>query len=312
MVRYEHADDCAHEAANVLCQTMTREGITPDRFLKQVALDPNFRKEGSILAFLGDKPVGYALTVCRHVPVEGQIIDGSKGYLWLLGVLPEARGRGIGAELLQLAEQYLRDQGKEVCLASPYSPGYFQPGVDVDAYAGGLEFLKKRGYQEVYRPIACQASLWDSEPPDWVWEAKTKAESEGVTFTRDGRFGLSKLLEFAHKEFGPDWAAFVRRSMQSQLGGDRSTGLSIAWQDGRVLGFGHFEGERFGPIGVAASERGRGLGQILMWDILAQQKEAGFRTSWFLWSDDQTLEKLYQYAGYKVARRFALLKKELV
>lgn len=311
MVRYEQADDCAQEAASILCQTMTREGITPDRFLKQVALDPNFRKEGSIMAFEGGKPVGYALTVCRHVPVEGEIIDGTKGYLWLLGVLPEAKGRGIGSELLQRAEHYLRDQGKEVCLASPYSPGYFQPGVDVDAYADGLEFLKKRGYQEVYRPIACQTNLWDAHRPAWVAGAEAKAQSEGVTFSRDGRQGLPKLLEFAHREFGPDWAAFVRGSMLKQIEGDRRTGLSVAWQEGRVLGFGHFDGERFGPIGVASTERGRGLGQILMWDILAQQKEAGFRTSWFLWSDDRTLDRLYHYAGFTIARRFALLKKEL-
>lgn len=311
MVRFLQADDVAAEASTILSQSMTREGITKERFLKQVALDPNFKREGSILALEDDKPVGYALTVCRQVPVEGEIIDASKGYLWLLGVLPEARSKGIGGELLAKAEDYLRKQGKEICLASPYSPGYFQPGVDVDAYAAGLEFLKKRGYQEVYRPIACQTSLWDAEPPAWVAEAAAKAQSEGVTFTRSGVQGLALLLHFAKSQFGPDWAAFVRQSMVRQLEGDLRTGLSIAWQEGRVLGFGHFDGERFGPIGVASTERGRGLGQILMWDILAQQRERGFRTSWFLWSDDKTLEKLYQYAGFTVARRFALLKKEL-
>jgi len=60
-----------------------------------------------------------------------------------------------------------------------------------------------------------------------------------------------------------------------------------------------------------ASQRGRGVGQVLMFATLAAQREAGFRTAWFLWSDDKTAQRLYNGAGFKEVRRFALLKKAI-
>jgi GNAT superfamily N-acetyltransferase len=315
VIRFLEADDVAVAATQVLARSMNREAISPDRFVRQVMLDPNFRREGSILALDGEVPAGYALAVARQVPVEGVMTDPERGYLWLLGVMPEYRGRGIGTELLARAENYLRSQGRAVALASPYSPGYFQPGVDVEAYADGLRFLLARGYAEVYRPLAMVTSLWDLDVPAWLREIQTKREAEGVRIHRTGLVALPKLLEFARDEFGPDWVRYVRESMLRQLDGDRRTGLSVATEgEGenlRVLGFGHFDGERFGPIGTAKSERGRGLGQLLLWDVLAQQRERGFRTSWFLWSDDRTSERLYRQAGFQEVRRFAMLRKDL-
>ncbi len=311
MIRFVEADNMAEVASSILSVSMTREAISPARIEKQILLDPNFDAGGSILAYEDDQPIGYALSVLRKVPTEGEINDPEKGYLWLLGVIPSARMKGVGTELLNRVEGYVREAGRKVMLASCYSPGYFQPGIDVEAYSGGLEFLKNRGYAEVYRPLAMEASLWDHEVPEWVDQAKLKLEQNGVRFSRNGRELISDLLRFSKKEFGVDWARFVRESLLRQIDGDQKTGLSIAVENGEVIGFGHFDSERFGPIGIAASERGRCLGQILMWDILAQQRERGFRSSWFLWSDDKTAHKLYAHAGFTIVRRFALLKKEL-
>ena len=85
----------------------------------------------------------------------------------------------------------------------------------------------------------------------------------------------------------------------------------IAIDRGTVVGFSHYENERFGPIGVAATERGRGVGQVLMYQTLCAQRAAGFRCAWFLWSDDKTAAKIYTAAGFREARRFALMKKEI-
>jgi len=48
-----------------------------------------------------------------------------------------------------------------------------------------------------------------------------------------------------------------------------------------------------------------------MFATLQAQREAGFRTAWFLWSDDKTAQRLYTGAGFKEIRRFALLKKSI-
>jgi predicted GNAT family acetyltransferase len=63
---------------------------------------------------------------------------------------------------------------------------------------------------------------------------------------------------------------------------------------------------------VAASQRGRGLGQVLMFRTLLAQRDAGFRAAWFLWSDDKTADRIYNGAGFREVRRFAVMRKELV
>jgi len=37
---------------------------------------------------------------------------------------------------------------------------------------------------------------------------------------------------------------------------------------------------------------------------LSAQRQAGFRTAWFLWSDDRRRRGLYNVAGFKEVRRF--------
>src|SRR5688500_4094364 len=93
--------------------------------------------------------------------------------------------------------------------------------------------------------------------------------------------------------------------------GASPTRLFVAREGSEVVGFSHFCNDRFGPIGVAASQRGRGVGQVLMFETLHAQRAAGFASAYFLWSDDKTAQRLYNAAGFKEFRRFALMKKVL-
>ena len=119
------------------------------------------------------------------------------------------------------------------------------------------------------------------------------------------------LLDFVRREFPGDWVRVVREAAGRIAQGDSPKRLLVAVENEAIAGFSHYENERFGPIGVAASQRGRGVGQVLMFATLQAQREAGFRTAWFLWSDDKTAERLYNGAGFREVRRFALLKKGL-
>ncbi|MBV9468003.1 MAG: GNAT family N-acetyltransferase [Abitibacteriaceae bacterium] len=136
-------------------------------------------------------------------------------------------------------------------------------------------------------------------------------EKEGMTFTFYDMDLTLALLEFAGREFGGDWVRFARDAMNAILKGDAPTRLAIAHQQGIVLGFSHYENERFGPIGVAATQRGHGIGKVLMYQTLQGMREQGLRTAWFLWTDDATAQRIYVDAGFKEVRRFALLRKEL-
>jgi ribosomal protein S18 acetylase RimI-like enzyme len=270
---------------------------------------------GSLLAKVDSQPAGYILAIARQTPLENAPNDSDRGYITLFGVLPGFRRQGVGGALLEAAEEYLRFQGRKSVWISPYAPGYFAPGVDVEAYAEGLAFLAKRGYEEVYRPISMEAPLWSFAVPDWVQKREADHRTEGVAYTQFTPALIRPLIEFAERAFQGDWVRVCRQAALKILDGDNPQRLQIALDNRNptpvVLGFSHFDGERFGPIGVDPEQRGRGIGQVLMYRTLQAQRDAGLRTAWFLWSDDKTAARLYDAAGFKIVRRFALLKKEL-
>ncbi len=295
----------------VLGRSMTTDPISRLRFARQVLLDPNFRSEGAVVARREGAVAGFCLSIVRQVPLENALSDAERGYITLVGVEPAHQRQGIGRAMLARAEEYLKSQGRKVVMVSSYAPGYFIPGVDVKAYAGALGFFANAGYAEVYRPLAMQVDLWDFEIPEWVREKERQLAGQRVvvqTWTAELALGL---IEFAQREFPGDWVRVVRETSQKILAGDSPNRLMAVVEHGKVVAFSHHDSERFGPIGVAASQRGRCLGQILMYRTLEAQRAAGFRCAWFLWSDDATAARIYDGAGFRQTRRFALMRKDL-
>jgi len=299
------------DVLEILRAAMPADPISESRFTRQVLLDPNLRGEGMLVAVRGrGEVVGFCLSIARQVSLENAPSDADRGYVTILAVRPDMQRQGVGSELLAAAEAFLKSQGRSTVMVSSYAPGYFIPGVDVNAYAGGLEFFKKHGYAEVYRPLAMETSLWSLAWPEWiVQKARERAKDFAIAPFRPDL--AIPLIAFVQREFPGDWVRVVRETAGRIVQGDPPNRLLIAIDQGVIVGFSHYENERFGPIGVAASQRGRGVGQVLMYATLSAQREAGFRTAWFLWSDDKTAARLYTAAGFKETRRFALLKKSL-
>jgi GNAT superfamily N-acetyltransferase len=293
----------------ICASELSADAISEQRFTRQVLLDPNFRAAGMPVAFRDGEVVGFCLAIARQTPLENATSDVDRGYITLFAVSQHHQRQGIGSQLLAAAESYLRDQGRTVVMVSSYAPGYFVPGIDVNAYANALAFLKKHEYAEVYRPLAMQTSLSDFATPAWVLERAAKLKEEGVAFLAFTPELTLPLLEFARKEFPGDWVRVVRETAGRIVAGESPHRLIAAMDRGQVVGFSHYENERFGPIGVSQSQRGRGVGQMLMYLTLEAQRAAGFRVAWFLWSDDKTAERIYNGAGFKEMRRFALMKK---
>jgi mycothiol synthase len=294
------------DVLRLLADAMPADAISETRFTRQVLLDANVQPDGMSVATRGGRVTGFCLAIARQTPLENATSDADRGYVTLLAVAPDAQRQGVGSALLQHAENYLKSQGRSVVMVSSYAPGYFVPGVDVNAYAGALSFLKKHGYAEVYRPLAMETSLGNLSVPAWV---RAKASAFQLK-TFEPALTLP-LLDFVRREFPGDWVRVVRETAARILSGESPNRLIAALDGDQIVGFAHHEKERFGPIGVAASQRGRGIGQVLMFATLEAQRAAGFRVAWFLWSDDKTAERIYNVAGFRETRRFALMKKTL-
>lgn len=297
---------------SLLRASMTADAIPETRFTRQVLLDHNFRPDGAIVARDGNTVVGFCLALARQTPLENAPSDIERGYITLLAVAPSHQRRGIASKMLAQAEAYLRSQNRKLIMVSSYAPGYFIPGVDVNAYQPALAFFAKRNYKEIYRPLAMETSLWSFSIPQWVLAKQRELESAGLRILPYSPELTLPLLDFAKAEFPGDWVRVVRETAARILAGETPTRLLAAIESNTVVAFSHFENERFGPIGVAQSQRGRCLGQILMYRTLEAQRDSGFRAAWFLWSDDKTAARIYNNAGFRETRRFALLRKDLI
>ncbi len=298
----------ADSVVRLLNDVLLADQITHDVFLRKVLLDPNFRSEGALVAEDGGV-VGFALGIMRKIPIEDQTPDIDRGYLTLMGVAPGHQRRGTGTELLRRLFAYYQEYGAKSVWVSPYAPNYFTPGVDVNAYPGALEFFRKNGFVEAYRPLSMDASLVGLRTPDWVRERVRTLGIEGVAIEPFRSELTLPLLDFLRREFPGDWQRHIRESLSSiTLGGFRADQMWVAHHNGRVLGFAQHDGERFGPFGVAASERGRAIGAGLLFQVLHTMRTNGLHNAWFLWTDDKTA-KLYSEAGFTETRRYAVMKK---
>jgi len=289
---------------------LTADPITSETFQRKVLLDQNFDPRGALLAVDGDRVVGFALGLVRRVKIEDQAPDFDRSWITLIGVDANERRRGIGRRLVSELEDYFRASHCKLTFVSSYAPNYFVPGVDVNAYPEALEFFKSLGYAEVYRPLSMDANLVHLVTPDWVKDKEAALEGK-VTIEPFRPELILPLLDWMRVEFPGDWQRFAREAMTKiTLGEFRPDNLWIAHENGRAVGYcQHDNACRFGPFGVSANERGRGIGAILLFKCLHAMRAKGLHNAWFLWTDDK-VAKLYAEAGFTESRRFAVMKKD--
>lgn len=290
---------------------LVADPITPELFARKVFLDLNFDPRGTLVAECDGRVVGFAAGFVRRYPIEDMADDSDRSWITLFAVHPDYQRHGIGTALFDAVEGWFREQGKAATLAGPYTPSYFIPGVDVNAYPGTVEFLKARGYDEVTRPLAMDSDLVQYRRPAWVSEKQSALESAGVTFSQFTPEIVPELFAFLKAEFPGDWQRHVRETVTRILRGEAAPRhVHVAVENGNVRGFSHYEGERFGPFGTAKSERGRGMGAVLLCLTVEAMRDSGLHDAFFLWTSDSTA-KLYGEAGFRESRRFCLMKKAL-
>jgi GNAT superfamily N-acetyltransferase len=297
------------------------EGFDSTRLATSILWDQNWEPDGTfVLREQGEggrgAVRGFCVAIHRKIPLPHMPLDSDKGYITLFGVDEKLRRQGYGAQLLNAAEQYLRVEGAKRALVSPYAPGYFWPGVDVERYTAAVAFLMSRGYTEIMRPLAMETQLSKLRRPEWLRRkiADLKATPSTSVEIREYHPDLVPFVhDFMVEEFPGDWERWVRdAALDIHAGRSKSDRLLFAWDNATnsVVGMVHWNKERFGPVGTAPRVRGRGIGAWLTFEALERMRAAGKNVAWFLWTDDKTAE-LYKEAGFQETRRFALMGKDL-
>lgn len=101
-----------------------------------------------------------------------------------------------------------------------------------------------------------------------------RVQAQGITVRRALPPERGIVLAWIEEQFGLGW-----RSEAAVAFGHQPVTIWIALRDNRVLGFACHDATMkglFGPTGVSATERGRGIGEALLFATLRGMREAGY------------------------------------
>ena len=96
----------------------------------------------------------------------------------------------------------------------------------------------------------------------------------GIVVRRARPFEITPVRSFVEKNFAVTWADEITVGFAN-----KPTSVFIAHREDVILGFGAYECTRrafFGPTGVLESERGRGIGRVLLLACLHGLAEMGY------------------------------------
>lgn len=306
---YAPADEDA--VLEVWNAALTADPISVGTWRSKVLLDPNFVPDGCPVVEADGRARGFLLSLARQVPFFENGLQPEESWVTAFGVHPDWRGRGFGGLVLDAACERLRRLDKKNVTLSTYVPNYFTPGADVAAYGGGIEFLTRRGFEVVSRPLSMRAELTGFTTPPQIAATQARLRADGVEIRVVGPADIIPVLEFVRSHFSADWRREAADVLGDLFSGDpRRVSMLAAVRGAQVLGYAQHRSERFGPFGVDPALRGRGIGRVLLASTLTEMRKKEFHVAWFLWTGDDAA-RLYAQCGFREIRRFAVLRRPL-
>jgi len=296
------------------------DAITRDLLDSRILLDENYETGSLAIAEVEGQIAGFIVSFVLNKPIEKTGNRPDTGFIQAFGVDPDFRHRGIGSALLSHAEDFFRSRHRSLILLAPYTPNYFVPGVDKDHYQDGITFLTENGFVEYSEALAADALIGTFEISEKTLARETALAAEGILIRHYQRNDLTAYMQFQRDLMPGPWIEDARRNLKEMTVGRFSedaiwlaidTNAAASGSDGRIIGFCQHEHEHFGPFGVADDFQGRGIGTVLLARTLFQMRKKGCHSAWVLWTGQRALEGVYGRLGFRLSRRFAIMKKEL-
>ena len=301
--QYEAEDE--HDVVALWNLCLPRDEITLNTFRRKIILDSNFDSRGCFVTVAENGIVGFLLSLSRRYPYFDVGMEKGRGWITTFFVHPEWRRQGYATSMLAQAEQFLARQGVKEIHISDYTPNYFIPGVDLDAYADAHQFLRAKGYAKVQSVYSMGRSIVDFSVPDSMKERIAQLEKIGFSTTVFEPRHILLLLEFLRENYPGD---LFRVALERLRENPECDEILVAMKDGKVVGFSHFMDERFGPFGIDEAYTGRGLGPMLYYSTVEQMRRKGRQNLWLAWTTGRAKD-FYHKVGLRVLRRHEIMNK---
>lgn len=286
--------------------------IDIDKFRRQALFDDNFDEALAWVACEGERVLAFAFGTHRKFPYLERGLEPERGWVNVIFVDESVRRQGIGSELLGCIERGLFDRGARNVTLGAYSPSYFFAGIDPVNYPEAVAFFERHGYVGGDMHYSMGRNLHGYVVPQKSIDRRASLEGRGYRFVPFDYSRSLELLDFLYRELGAGWKRNALISMRDKTAEDRML-LVIDPQD-RICGWcmRAIDGNpmRFGPIGIAASERNNGIGSVLLDLYLFEMARRGIYRMYFITTDEPG-RRYYERHGLEVIRTFVDYRKEL-
>ncbi len=294
-----------------------RDPISLDVFERKILIDPNFDENGFFIAEKDEEVLGFVVAFKRKYPIYYQEIEKDTGWINVIAFRDNEQGLEIGEELLKKVFDWFKENKIKNIYYSSYIPNYFTPGIDYEAYPHIYRTLLKIGFREIYEALAMDASLWPQmKYPDNIADIVQRLEKENIKIMFLETKYLRSFIKFMEKYMPADWYRHALELLQR----NRKKQIIIAVKKSEVIGYCQYwndegyewysYGAHFGPFGVREEDRGKGIGTVLLYTALSEMKKRGIHNAFVLWTDGKAA-RLYSRFGFKITRRFKVMKKVL-
>jgi len=275
------------------------------KLLKQNTVEcPVFDWGASAIEVMDDETLGFVMV---KRPSNPTLWPGPNEDAYHLSAIAY-REPEVGVDLMSQAKRAITDRGG-VKLIFGMDSQHFFPGCPEDCQKT-CSFLMVEGFEKTGGHFDLERNLKKYEMP--------QEPIPGVQFREVTEADVPALRTFMQREFPGRWTYDLMGKVKVEGAANTVFG---AFDGGRVLGFAMIQdwrhkmpvngavwhlsmGDRWGAlgaIGVAAEERGRGLGHSVLGCALKNLKDRGVEQCIIDWT---TLDKFYGRHGFEITRRY--------
>lgn len=286
--------------------------ITVEKFENTIFEDPNYEKQGNIIASQNAKIVGFVAAVVREGIAgrdgAGRIHEEDFGYIKGLFTLEEHDEQGdIKRNLLEQALNFMRSKGKGTARIGQYTGRYFFPGID-KRWKEQLRFYRENGFEEVDAEEDVMIELGGFQPSEYQKQAEQRIKKMGVIIKPYHAKLVEKMRHFVEKIDYPGWFPEGWGSDFGKRGNTLVALLGTEVVGWATFGYSSSTGDwYFGPIAVLEEFRRKGIGTCLLLRSMLRMKKLGVSSVIAGWAN----VPFYTKNGWKVSRVYSVLQKQL-